>query len=129
MKLTREDIAISKCFFDLAAKTAQLEPITQNLSITTLRYIPENLAKKGEKREAYLNTLNEELLNELQKGGEMFLSNAIVVNKYCLRACIVNFRTTKKDIEECVEIIVKEGRKNTYHCKVNVIRKRPKKKK
>ncbi|MFT6879365.1 MAG: aromatic-L-amino-acid decarboxylase [Arcticibacterium sp.] len=50
-------------------------------------------------------------MNELQKGGEMFLSNAIVVNKYCLRACIVNFRTTKKDIEECVEIIVKEGRK------------------
>jgi hypothetical protein len=50
-------------------------------------------------------------LNELQKGGEMFLSNAIVVEKYCLRTCIVNFRTTKKDIEECIEIIAKEGRK------------------
>ena len=110
-KLIREDIELSKYFFNLAENHVELEPITQNLSITTLRYIPENFEEKGEKREAYLNTLNESLLNELQKGGEMFLSNAIVVEKYCLRTCIVNFRTTKKDIEECIEIIVKEGRK------------------
>jgi aromatic-L-amino-acid decarboxylase len=111
IKLIREDIELSKYFFSLAEKQTELESISQNLSITTLRYIPESFEEKGEKREAYLNTLNEELLDELQKGGEMFLSNAIVVNKYCLRACIVNFRTTKKDIEECIEIIVKEGRK------------------
>ncbi len=110
-KLIREDIELSKYFFNLAENHTELEPITQNLSITTLRYIPKNFEEKGEKREAYLNTLNEALLNELQKGGEMFLSNAIVVKKYCLRTCIVNFRTTKKDIEECIEIIVKEGRK------------------
>jgi len=41
----------------------------------------------------------------------MFLSNAIVSGRYCLRACIVNFRTTKKDIEDSIEIIVSEGRK------------------
>lgn len=111
VKLIREDIELSKYFYELAEKHTELEPITQNLSITTLRYVPENFEEKGEKREAYLNTLNEELLDELQKGGEMFLSNAIVVKKYCLRTCIVNFRTTKKDIEECIEIIVKEGRK------------------
>jgi aromatic-L-amino-acid decarboxylase len=57
--------------------------------------------------------LNEKLLNELQRGGEVFLSNAVVADKYCLRACIVNFRTSKKDIQEVVEIIVREGRK-TY---------------
>jgi aromatic-L-amino-acid decarboxylase len=111
VKLIREDIELSKYFYNLAEKHIELEPITQNLSITTLRYIPENYEVKGEKREAYLNTLNEELVNALQNGGEMFLSNAIVVKKYCLRTCIVNFRTTKKDIEECIEIIVKEGRK------------------
>jgi aromatic-L-amino-acid/L-tryptophan decarboxylase len=54
--------------------------------------------------------LNEALLNELQKGGEVFLSNAIVAGKYCLRGCIVNFRTSEKDIEEIIEIIVREGR-------------------
>jgi aromatic-L-amino-acid decarboxylase len=111
VKLIREDIELSKYFYELAKKHTELEAITQNLSITTLRYIPENIEEMGEKREAYLNTLNEALLDNLQKGGEMFLSNAIVTKKYCLRTCIVNFRTTKKDIEECIEIIVKEGRK------------------
>ncbi len=111
VKLIREDIALSEYFHELAGKHTELESITQNLSIATLRYIPKNLELKGEKRETYLNTLNEELVNTLQAGGELFLSNAIVTEKYCLRTCIVNFRTTRKDIEECIEIIVKEGRK------------------
>jgi len=111
VKLIREDISLSKYFAELAEQHSELEPVTQNLSITTLRYIPQNLEVKGEKRAEYLNTLNEALVNGLQAGGELFLSNAIIDEKYCMRACIVNFRTTKKDIEECIEIIVKEGRK------------------
>jgi glutamate/tyrosine decarboxylase-like PLP-dependent enzyme len=111
VKLIKEDIELSKYFYELAEKHTALEPITQNLSIATLRYVPENFDEKGEKREDYLNTLNEELVSALQKGGAMFLSNAIVKKKYCLRTCIVNFRTTKKDIEESIDIIVKEGKK------------------
>ena len=41
------------------------------------------------------------------------MSNAVIGDKYCLRACIVNFRTSEKDIEEIVEIIVRSGRKVT----------------
>ena len=111
VKLIREDIELSKYFYELAKKHIELEPITQNLSIATLRYVPNNMKEKGEEKALYLNTLNEELLDELQKGGEMFLSNAIVIKKYCLRTCIVNFRTAKKDIEQCIGIIVKEGQK------------------
>jgi len=40
----------------------------------------------------------------------VFLSNAVIGEKYCLRACIVNFRTSSIDIEEIVEIIVRKGR-------------------
>ena len=46
----------------------------------------------------------------LQQGGKVFLSNAVVKDKYCLRGCIVNFRTSEKDIEEIIETIVSEGR-------------------
>ena len=111
VKLIREDISLSKYFAELAEQHSELEPVTHNLSIATLRYIPQNLEVKGEKRAEYLNTLNEALVNGLQAGGELFLSNAIIDEKYCMRACIVNFRTNKKDIEECTEIIVKKGRK------------------
>jgi aromatic-L-amino-acid decarboxylase len=107
VKMIAEDIALSKYFFDEASKHPELEAVSQNLSITTLRYVPGGFMKDNQ----YLNTLNETLLNELQKGGQVFLSNAVVSDKYCLRACIVNFRTSGKDIEEMVEIIVTEGRR------------------
>ncbi len=110
IKMIGEDIELSKLLFKLAEKNAELEAVTQNLSITTLRYVPQNF-HNTENREAYLNKLNEALLNNLQQGGEVFLSNAVINGKYCLRSCIVNFRTTKEDIEEVIEIIVREGRK------------------
>ena len=111
VKMIDEDIQLAKLLFDLANKHVELEAITQSLSITTLRYVPLNYSAESEERETYLNTLNEALLNELQQGGEVFLSNAMVREKYCLRGCIVNFRTSKKDIEEIIEIIVKEGKR------------------
>jgi len=111
VKMIGEDIQLSKLFFVLADDHPELEAITQNLSITTLRYMPSDYNHHGEKKEVYLNKLNEDLLNELQRGGEVFLSNAIVMEKYCLRGCIVNFRTSKKDIEDIIEIIVREGKK------------------
>jgi aromatic-L-amino-acid/L-tryptophan decarboxylase len=109
INMIREDIELSKLLFEKAANHPDLEAITQNLSITTLRYVPSALEKRNPRTEEYLNVLNEDLLNELQKGGKVFLSNAVVSEKYCLRACIVNFRTSRQDIEEIIEIIVSEG--------------------
>jgi len=106
-KLISEDIELSEMLFDLAKKHPELEAVSQNLSITAFRYVPLNYKKGNDD----LNKLNEELLDELQTGGELFLSNAIVNEMYCLRACIVNFRTSKKDIEEIIDIIIREGRK------------------
>lgn len=106
VEMIHEDIALSRLFFKLAQEHTELQAMTQNLSITTLRYVPLDCLD-----ESYINKLNETILDNLQKGGEVFLSNAIVDEKYCLRGCIVNFRTSKKDIEEIIEIIVREGRK------------------
>jgi glutamate/tyrosine decarboxylase-like PLP-dependent enzyme len=118
VKMIGEDIELSKLLFELAENHLELEAITQNLSIATFRYVPIDYEENIKKNEAYLNTLNEALLDALQKGGEIFLSNAIVNEKYCLRGCIVNFRTSKKDIEEIIEIIVREGKK--MHQKLNI---------
>lgn len=108
--MINEDIELSELFFAEAKKHPELEAVTQNLSITTLRYVPVGYTVGDENSETYVNTLNEQLLNVLQVGGEVFLSNAVVFGKYCLRGCIVNFRTSRKDIEEIIAIIVREGR-------------------
>jgi len=111
IKMIGEDIQLSKVLFSLAEKHPELEAVTQNLSITTLRYVPLYYPLSDENREAYLNKLNETLLNELQQGGEVFLSNAVINGKYCLRGCIVNFRTSEKYIVDIIEIITREGKK------------------
>lgn len=111
IKMINDDIQLSKLFFELADKHPDLEAVTQSLSITTLRYVPLNFTNNNEETEAHLNKLNEILLNDLQQGGKVFLSNAVIGRKYCLRACIVNFRTSKQDIEEIIEMIVSEGKK------------------
>ena len=59
---------------------------------------------------AYLNDLNREILNALQAGGEVYLSNAILDGTYVLRACIVNFRTRMADLEALVETVIRTGR-------------------
>ncbi|WP_242094276.1 pyridoxal phosphate-dependent decarboxylase family protein [Aestuariivivens sediminicola] len=112
-KLISEDIELSELLYELADKHPQLDAVSQNLSITTFRYNPLNQKADND----YLNKLNEALLNELQTGGKLFLSNAIVNGMYCLRACIVNFRTSKKDIEEIIDITVKAG--NRVHLKLS----------
>ena len=80
---------------------------------------PPTALAEIERKDEYLNKLNEALLNSLQREGKVFLSNAVVKDKYCLRGCIVNFRTSEKDIEEIIEIIVSEGRQ--IHDKMKMI--------
>lgn len=109
MEMIREDIRLAKLLFDLANEHPELEAVSHHLSITTFRYIPINFSQKKEDQSA-LNALNEALLNALQKGGAVFLSNALVKENYCLRACIVNFRTSALDIAEIIQIVVQEGR-------------------
>lgn len=111
IKMITQNIELSKLLFEKAKEHPELEAVTQSLSISTLRYVPSSSSTPVEMDNTYLNTLNETLLNELQQEGKVFLSNAVVDGKYCLRACIVNFRTTKKDIEETIGIIVEEGKK------------------
>jgi aromatic-L-amino-acid/L-tryptophan decarboxylase len=120
IQMIGEDIALAELLVDLAARHPELDTVTQNLSITTLRYVPVDYVDDSETTATYLNQLNESLLNALQQGGQAFLSNAVVGGNYCLRACIVNFRTSKKDIEELVDIIVSEGRKLHKQLRNNV---------
>jgi aromatic-L-amino-acid decarboxylase len=107
-----EDMRLSRKLFDLLQKHPEFEALTQNLSITTFRYVPPALRSRvGEPAvEASLNTLNEDLLARVEKSGRAFLSNAVIDGRHALRACIVNFRTSDADIEALPEIVASLGR-------------------
>jgi glutamate/tyrosine decarboxylase-like PLP-dependent enzyme len=111
-RMIADDIRLSREMAQVVSKCDELQLVTQDLSITTFRYVPRDLRSKlgDPAAEAHLNTLNQTLLDRLQRGGEVFVSNAVVDRRYLLRACIVNFHTDHGDIEALVEIVLRVGR-------------------
>lgn len=107
-----EDMMLARTLADAVAQTPPLELCTQSLSITTFRYVPEDLRQRSGTPaiEAYLDALNKALLDRLQRSGELFVSNAVVGGRYVLRACIVNFHTSRADVLAVPGIVVRLGR-------------------
>ncbi len=108
--LVSRNIRQARELYDRIAAEPALEPATQGLSITTFRYLPEDLDPTGEGAEDYLNRLNAELVLRVQKGGEAFLSNAVVDGRFLLRACITNFRSTGADVAMLPGLVTRLGR-------------------
>jgi len=107
-----DDIRLSQKMAAAVGRHPELQPMTQDLSITTFRYVPPDLRGDiGQTRiGSYLDALNRELLDRLQRGGEAFVSNAVVGGHYVLRACIVNFHTAQADVEAVPAIVARIGR-------------------
>ena len=74
-----DDIRLARTMAAAVEAHPDLELATQELSITTFRFVPRALrAKIGDASvEAHLDALNRELLDRLQRGGELFVSNAM----------------------------------------------------
>jgi glutamate/tyrosine decarboxylase-like PLP-dependent enzyme len=111
-RMISDDMALSRAMAAAVERHPDLQLVTQALSIATFRFVPPDLRPMiGEPRiEAYLNQLNEALLDAIQRGGEAFVSNAVVTGRYVLRACIVNFRTPQADVEAIPELAARLGR-------------------
>ena len=109
-KMIAEDIELAQALFQLIKEYSELEAWTQHLSITTFRYVPEDLTCGNALVESYLNRLNRAVLDRLQHEGEAYISNAIIRGAYVLRACFVRFTTTLDDVEALPEIVVRLGR-------------------
>jgi glutamate/tyrosine decarboxylase-like PLP-dependent enzyme len=107
-----DDIRLSRAMAEAVRRHPELELFTQELSIATFRYVPPGLrATMGEATtEQRLDAINRALLDRLQRGGEAFVSNAVISGRYVLRACIVNFHTSRADVEALPEIVARAGR-------------------
>ena len=110
----RDDIALARRIFERAAAHPELEAATCALSIATFRFVPADLRERAVRGDpavgSYLDRLNEELVGRLMRGGEIFVSNAVVGGKYLLRACVVNFRTAAADADAVPEVAARVGR-------------------
>jgi len=112
VQMIRDDIHLARTLHDLLTDYPEIEALSQNLSITTFRYVPHDLLDRSETEpvRSYLNELNQEILARIERSGEIYLSNAIIQERFALRICVVNFRTSLEDIEVFPEIVTRLGR-------------------
>ena len=97
-----KDISLAAYMGELVTSADDFELLAPvELSICCFRYVPPELNGNDDE----LNRLNERIMATVQKGGRAYVSNATVNGKFALRACITNFRTTKADIEQTIEVV------------------------
>jgi glutamate/tyrosine decarboxylase-like PLP-dependent enzyme len=71
------------------------------LSIVCFRYIPKELAGNEEA----LNALNKTIMERMQANGTAFVTNTILDGRFLLRACILHYGSTERDIDAMLEAI------------------------
>lgn len=117
------DVDLTRYLQALVEAEPELELVSpQRLSIVTFRYVPHDLRSRlGEATtESYLNELNEQIMFEIEFGGRVYPSNALVDGRFAIRSCIVNFRTEAEEMEALVAETLRVG-----HVKDAELRVRP----
>jgi glutamate/tyrosine decarboxylase-like PLP-dependent enzyme len=94
----KKDLAHARRLSELVAAEPRLELVAPaELSAVCFRH-----RGRGQVSEAELNRLNPRILKRVIERGKVYLSNALLRDKFCLRACIVNHRTTDSDIDSVI---------------------------
>ena len=77
------------------------------LSIFCFRHVP---AQQRNGSPAAIDAFNERLLIALQRDGSSYLSNATLGGRFALRGCVLNYRTTLRDMEILLNDLRRVGR-------------------
>ena len=100
------DAALARYLGELVAEHPDFELMTPvSLSICCFRYAPEALRGDDEA----LDRLNQDLLTAVMADGRVYCSNAVLDGRFCLRICIVNFRTEAEHLELLLEVAAEHG--------------------
>ncbi|HEY1893845.1 MAG TPA: aminotransferase class I/II-fold pyridoxal phosphate-dependent enzyme [Chthoniobacterales bacterium] len=103
-----KDLACARHFEKQVQNSEDFEMLAPvELSIFCFRHLPARLKRtlaaaspsEREKTEEQLDAHNERLLLALQRDGSSYLSNARLRGRFSLRGCVMNYRTTRHDME------------------------------
>jgi glutamate/tyrosine decarboxylase-like PLP-dependent enzyme len=83
------------------AKRISAEPELELMAPVVLSAVCFRHRGRGETTDS-LNDRNAKILRRVVERGRVYLSNALLRKQFCLRACVVNHRTTDEDIDSVV---------------------------
>ena len=86
------------CYFESLVRASDdfemVAPV--ELSIFCFRHLPAQLRRESPQT---IDAFNEHLMIALQRDGSSYLSNATLGSRFALRGCVLNYRTTLRDME------------------------------
>jgi glutamate/tyrosine decarboxylase-like PLP-dependent enzyme len=98
----RKSIAKDLAHAQRLRKAIKNEPQLELLAPVELSAVCFRNKGKAGLAEEELNGFNQALLKRLVERGRVYLSNASLQGKFCLRACIVNHRTKDADVDSII---------------------------
>ncbi len=91
------NLACARYFESIVRESDDFEMIAPvELSIFCFRHVPIQLRSESDQT---IDAFNERLLVALQRDGSSYLSNATLGGRFALRGCVLNYRTTLRDME------------------------------
>ena len=107
------DIGLAERLANLLRSSEDIEMFEPpNLSIVCFRYAPSKIRKDAQT----IDKLNKAILEELQLGGQAFLSSTVLNGRFWLRACIINPRTCEDDLQELVHNLARSAHSAMAEC-------------
>jgi aromatic-L-amino-acid decarboxylase len=103
--LVRHCCALAELTALLLRQSGCFEVLEPQLSIVCFRYVPAGGAP-GE----VLDRLNQQLLEDARRTGQVFLSSTRWQGRRVLRCCFVNWQTTAADVQAVVALLTELGR-------------------
>ncbi len=101
-KQIARQIALARYLEQRIEATPDLELRSKGkLSIVCFRYMPKELAGNEEA----LNALNKTIMERMQANGTAFVTNTTLDGRFLLRACILHYGSTERDIDAMLEAI------------------------
>ncbi len=101
-ELISRDVALAKSLQTRIQERNDFELVAAGpLSVTCFRYAPEGAID--------LTALNKKLVEIVQREGKVFLTSTELDGQMVLRACIVNFRTTERDLDALLDTVAEAG--------------------
>ncbi len=109
-----DDIALARYFAERVEAADDFELMAPGeLSICCFRYLPSDWKRRirdsreaeREELQSVVDVLNERIMQRVQRGGRAYFSNATLRGRFAMRACIVNFRTSRADIDMTLDVI------------------------
>ena len=108
IRMIEKDILLTKYLKDELLKSGEFEVCNEpQLSALCFRYLGPSASRKNDPQS--LDRLNRDIIPALEQDGRVFITGTTLNNQQVIRACLINHRIQKENIDRLIRVIREVG--------------------